>query len=453
MFWKSISNSLWRPQSRRRALWGVVAVALGTTVAAAMLSVSLDVGDKVGRELRSLGANVVITPAADSLPVEIGGIDYRPISEGAYIPESSLGKLKEIFWRNNIMAFAPFLYVPARASVLRSPLTLDPDGHGPETGYSTTLVGTWLNKPYRTSDGEQFQTGIRSLNVTWKLEGEWIDDSQPTDGEAACLVGHSLANTLGVRLGDTLLVTLTDPDDPQTARTLVPLVVKGILSTGGAEDNQVFTSLAVAQSLAGVPDQVRKVQVSALIKPEDELSRRDPATMTPEDYDRWYCSPYLSSILHQIREVLPETAVSAVRQVAETQGNVLSKLLFLMALLALLALIAASLSISSLASLAVLERQQEIGLMKAIGAQDWLVAALFLGEATGQGLVGGWLGFVAGYGLAQVVGQQVFGSGVALNWLLLPIILLLALAVSFLGTWFPLSRAVHYQPAMVLRGE
>src|SRR3990167_4799698 len=103
MFWKSIRSSLWRPQSRRRALWGLVAVALGTAVAAAMLNVSLDVGDKVGRELRSLGANVVVTPAAYSLPVEIGGIDYRPVSEGAYLSEASLGSLKEIFWRNNII--------------------------------------------------------------------------------------------------------------------------------------------------------------------------------------------------------------------------------------------------------------------------------------------------------------------------------------------------------------
>ena len=124
-----------------------------------------------------------------------------------------------------------------------------------------------------------------------------------------------------------------------------------------------------------------------------------------------------------------------------------------MMMLAVLALVAAALSISSLASLTVMERRQEIGLMKAIGAQDWLVAALFLVEASWQGLAGGLLGFWAGYGLAQGVGEQVFGSAVALNWLLLPIILLLALGVSFVGTWVPLSRAARYQPAMVLRGE
>src|SRR3972149_2918471 len=114
MFWKLICEPMRRPRSRRRALWAVLAVALGTAVAAAMLSVSLDVGDRIGNELRSLGANIVISPAADSLPVEIGGIDFRPVSEGAYISEASLGKLKEIFWRHHIMAFAPFLYLPAQ---------------------------------------------------------------------------------------------------------------------------------------------------------------------------------------------------------------------------------------------------------------------------------------------------------------------------------------------------
>src|SRR3972149_11904585 len=114
MFGKLVREPFRRPRSRRRALWAVLAIGLGTAVAAAMLSVSLDVGDRVGNELRSLGANIVITPAADSLPVEIGGIDFRPVSEGAYIPESALPKLKEIFWRNNLIAFAPFLYVPVR---------------------------------------------------------------------------------------------------------------------------------------------------------------------------------------------------------------------------------------------------------------------------------------------------------------------------------------------------
>jgi len=446
MFWRLVRESLWRPRNRRRAAWAVLAVALGTAVAAAMLNVSLDVGDKVGRELRALGANVLVTPAADSLPVEIGGIDYRPVSEGAFISEDSLGSLKEIFWRNNIMAFAPFLYVPARLipAVPGSPLE----------EHSMTLVGTWFDRPFVTPQGERFQTGIRPLNPTWGLEGSWIDDSQP-DAPPQIILGRSLAETMGVDVGDFVRIHVgsgaADPEagEPQPIKA----AVVGLLSTGGAEDRQAFASLALVQPLAGLPDQVRTVQVSALTKPEDEFSRRDPKTMTREEYDRWYCSPYISSITHQITEALPGTAARAVRPVAETQGNVLGKMTFLMGLLAVLALIAASLSISSLASLAVAERRQEIALMKAVGAQEWLVSGLFLAEAAAHGILGGVLGFLAGQGVARVLGRVVFGSDVAVNWLLLPIMLLVALAVTFAGTWLPLRRVARFQPATVLRGE
>jgi len=347
-----------RASNRRRALWAVLAVALGTTVAAAMLHVSLDIGDKMGRELRALGANIVITPAADSLPVEIGGIDYRPVSEGAFITESSLPKLKEIFWRNNIIAFAPFLYMPAR--VVTGPGLQDsPSGNRSRMNQSTILVGTWFEHPSVGSDGESFQTGIRQLNLTWKLEGNWIDDSESEAAGKFCVIGRSLADALGLGLGDTVRLVVENSEQGEIAgRTELPLEVKGILTTGGAEDNQIFTSLALVQSLAGLEGQVRKVQVSALIKPEDELSQRDPKTMTPAEYDRWYCSPYLSSILHQIGEVLPGTTARQIRQVAETQGNVLGKLSFLLGILALFALAAAALSISSIAGLTVLERRQ-----------------------------------------------------------------------------------------------
>ena len=453
MFWKVVQESFLRPEHRRRALWAMLAVALGTTVAAAMLLVSLDIGDKMGRELRALGANIVITPSADTLPVEIGGIDYRPVSEGAYIAESSLGKLKEIFWRNNIIAFAPYLYMPVRVADF-------PDGQpaGEKTSsladHSRILVGTWWDHSVVTSTGEQFRTGIRQLNPTWKLEGGLTGESGSEEGENFGWIGSSLAEALGLGLGDTIHLVAEDAEPGEIAGGReFSLLVKGILTTGGAEDNQIFTSLGLVQSWAGLDGKVRKVDVSALIKPEDELSHRDPRTMTPEQYDLWYCSPYLSSILHQIGEVLPGTAARQIRQVAETQGNVLSKLTFLLGMLALLALIAAALSISSMASLTVVERRKEIGLMKAIGAQNWLIATFFLSEIALQGMAGGILGFAGGQLLAKVVGQVVFGTDVAVNWMLLPLMLLVALSVSFAGTWLPLKKAVQNDPAWVLREE
>ena len=450
MFWKLIREPFHRPRSRRRALWAVFAIALGTAVAAAMLSVSLDVGDRVGNELRSLGANIIISPAADSLPVEIDGIDYRPVSEGAYISEASLPRLKNIFWRNNVLAFAPYLYVPARVQAA-SPAV------------PTTLVGTWFDYLLILDQNEEFRTGIHALNPTWKLEGTFPpesglaeSDSQDNAESAAdvgafdVVVGGSLAAKLGLRPGNTLSLSLAplSPSGNAESRTLR---VSGILTTGGAEDDQIFASLHQVQAWAGLPDKVRKVQLGALIKPEDDLSRKGPKRMTPAEYDRWYCSPYISSILHQIGEALPGTSSRAVRQVAETQGNVLGKLTFLMGLLAVVALVAAGLSISSLASLTVLERRDEIGLMKALGAGNGLVAGLFLTEMAVQGLCGGLLGFAGGQVLAKALGNAVFGTDVPIHWPVLPAIVLIGLAVSLAGTLPPVTRAVREDLARVLR--
>src|SRR5258705_12303589 len=105
MFIRLVADSFSR-RPRHKLLTGA-ALALGMAVATAALSVSLDVGDRLAREFRSLGANLVGTPQTDSLPLEIGGVDYRPGNAGADLPESELGKLKTIFWGKKFVGFAP----------------------------------------------------------------------------------------------------------------------------------------------------------------------------------------------------------------------------------------------------------------------------------------------------------------------------------------------------------
>src|SRR5438045_6949173 len=107
MFARLITDSFTRRP--RRKMLTVAALALGMAVVTAALSVALDVGDRLAPEFTSLGANLVVTPQADSLPLEIGGVDFRPANSGAYLPESDLPKIKSVFWHNNITAFAPIL--------------------------------------------------------------------------------------------------------------------------------------------------------------------------------------------------------------------------------------------------------------------------------------------------------------------------------------------------------
>ncbi|MGB0036681.1 MAG: ABC transporter permease, partial [Candidatus Acidiferrales bacterium] len=399
---------------------------VGMAVATATLTVALDVGDRLAREFRSLGANLLITPQSDTLPVEIGGVDYRPVDEGAYLHEDDLGKLKTIFWRHNIVGFTPFLDVPAFA-----------DGR-------ITLIGTWIKHEVAVPDGTTFKTGASITHPWWKIQGRWFHE-----GADECVLGAAFAvSHPGVAVGQTFYVARDE-----LSSYLWPLIVTGIVSTGDAEDNSVLVPLEVAQKFSNRPGEFRQLFVSALTKPADKFSERDPLKMTPTEYDRWFCSPYISSIGFQIKQVLPGTDVRIIRRVADSEGQILSHVGALLWIVTLAALAAAALAVAATSATTVLERRAEVGVMKAIGATNALVAGIFLAEQLLLAMAGGAIGFVLGVGLARILGASVFGTPASLRLVLLPVVLGLAAFVAIAGSLIPLRRASRFRPALILRGE
>src|SRR5579871_3447720 len=237
MFLRIVSDSFTRKP--RRKVLTAAALALGMAVATATLTVALDVGDRLAREFRSLGANLLVTPASDTLPLEIGGVDYRPVDSGAYLPESDLGKLKTIFWRNNVMGFAPFLDVPVAVA--------DPQAKG---NSREQLIGTWYSHAVPVPDGGgSFTTGISATDPWWSVDGRWFGD---TANEA--VAGVALAQRLSLHPG-----AMIEVDAGGRSRTLT---ITGVVSTGGREDNAILAPLAIAQDLAGRSGEYRRLLVS-----------------------------------------------------------------------------------------------------------------------------------------------------------------------------------------------
>ena len=432
MFVRLITDSFKRQP--RRKLLTTVALALGTAIATATLTVALDVGDRLAREFRSLGANLLVTPQADTLPLEIGGVDYRPVDSGIFLSDAELGKLKTIFWRNNVIGFAPFLDVPVTVNSA-SPSTANDASRA-------TLIGTWYRHNVAIpSGGGVFSTGVAATNPGWQVDGRWFSD----DSGHEAVVGANLSRRAGIKTGEML--------DIRAAGANAQLIVTGIVSTGGQEDDAILAPLAIAQQLSGKPAQYRRLLVSALTKPEDTFSQRDPKSMNPAEFDRWYCSPYISSISRQIQEQLPGVSVRPIRQVAEGEGQILSRVQSLMWLVTFAALLAAALAVASTAGTTVLERTAEVALMKALGARRSLVGAFFLGEQWFMAIVGGLLGYAAGMGLARAVGQSIFGVSPSTRLILLPVILGIAAAVATAGSLLPLRKVMRLDPAPALRGE
>jgi putative ABC transport system permease protein len=456
MFLRLVADSFSR-RPRHKLLTGA-ALALGMAVATAALSVSLDVGDRLAREFRSLGANLLVTPKADSLPLEIGGVDYRPVNAGAYLPESDLGKLKTIFWRNNIVGFAPALEFTA---VLHRDAAEGATSYSGqiENGPQTLVIGTWTNHSVRVPDGGTYITGVEKTNPWWRIEGEWFVESANE-----CVIGEQLARRQGIKIGETIFLqgqeiapqstsTLDDEALRVSIRSNVALQVRGLLSTGGPEDNAVVIPLGLAQQITKRSGQYRRLYVSALTKPEDDFGRRDPSTLAPADYDRWYCTPYISSIALQIGQVLPGADVRVIRRVADGEGAILTRVRILLWLVTFASLLAAALAVGASSAASVIERRTEIGLMKALGAGSGTVGFLLAAEQLLLALVGGGLGYSLGILLARVVGQKIFGAAPAFSFLVLAVIVGLAAIVTLIGSAIPLRRASRYEPAPILRGE
>jgi putative ABC transport system permease protein len=415
-------------------------------VATAALSVSLDVGDRLAQEFRSLGANLLVTPEADSLPLEIGGVDYRPANAGAYLPEADLGKLKTIFWRFNIKAFAPILEAHAilmKGGIARTYPAPELQSETP-TG-KVIVIGTWVHHDVKIPDGTTYNTGVESTNPWWHVDGRWF-----AENANEVVIGTNLAKRMNLGIGS--LINLF-PDDPGNDVWMVNSKVAGILSSGGPEEDAIIVPLAAAQSLASKPGQYRRLYVSALTKPEDAFARKDPKTMTPAEYDKWYCTPYISSIALQISEELKGTDVRVIRRVAEGEGTILTRVRTLLWLVTFAALLAAALAVGASAAASVIERRTEIGLMKALGAGSGLVGVLLAAEQLLVAFVGGGIGYAVGILLARLLGQKIFGFTPEPKLFLLFIVLVLASLITLLGSAYPLRRASQYDPAPILRGE
>ena len=428
MFFRLLVNSLARRMSRK--LLAAFAVWVGISLILAFLAVSIDVGDKMNRELQAFGSNIRLEPVAASVPVRIGGHDVPSTAPPAYLEERDLVTLKRIFWKNNILGVVPRLWT-----------------HGKAGGREIPLLGVWIENKIPVEGGEPFVTGARRVYKHWRVQGAWPSDD-PARGEIGCLVGDTLARKLGIRIGEKIRVTA--PSGPAT------IAVAGIASTGGREDDAIILPLAAAQALAGAEGKYSEADISALTTPENKLAekyRQDPKSLTPAEYERWFCTPYPGSVAAEIQKSVPGSAARVVRKVSETQGAILTRIEGLMFLLAMLTLVACCLSVAGVLTSAVLERRAEVALMQAIGASRESVLLLFLSEGAVLGLAGGLLAAATGSFLGQWLVRAVFGSEPELHPALAVLSPFLGLMIVLAGSIWPVWQALNQDTAAVLHGN
>lgn len=376
-----------------RVLVAALSVVMGASLVATLASLSLDVGAKAGRELRAYGANVVIGPRTASAQAGVGGMEFGTVREERYLEQSSLAALRK-WGEGEILGYSPYLVGVAEAN-----------------GHRVPVVGVTFER-------------IRALRPWWAVEGEWASDSGLSEGATPVdgMLGTALAERMGVRAGELLRV--------RSSAVETDLLVRGTVETGGDEDGQLFLPLPAAQLLLARPGLVGAVEVSA-------SAERRP----------------LAEIAAELERKVPGSRARVVGQIADAEASVLGKVRMLVGLVAVLVLLASGLAVGSTMAASVMERTREIGLMKALGAGRPAIALIFLVEAAAIALLGAVPGFVLGLGLAQAVGQAVFGAGIAPSLLAAPATLAAVSVVCLVASILPIRRALAVDPAQTLRGE
>jgi len=213
MFWRLVLQLL--RGNRGRLAVAIVAIVSGAAVISALLNLDLGVQNKLTQEFRTLGANIVISPASGA-PAHISDAEVPSL-----MPEHDVLEVMQQLPPTQVAAAAPYLYIVARAQNI-----------------PVVVAGTWLDQ-------------AQKLDATWKLEGSWIT-SRADDSH--CLVGRNVARRLHLAVGNPLELHYLERS--------AQCSVAGIVDAGGAEDNQVFATLRAVQSLANLPGQIGVAQES-----------------------------------------------------------------------------------------------------------------------------------------------------------------------------------------------
>lgn len=463
---RMVARSLAR-QIKKRVLIAIV-VCLSACVSVAMLSVVYDVGDKINAELSSYGSNIIVQPKSNAVVNDLYAsrtksdysnpqtlqtsqtlADAESQESTAFLKESDAAKIKMIFWAFNITNFAPKLTIyanlKANSSVESANSSSAKSTNSAKSVNSVVpIVGTWFNRKLALASGETTVVGVQGMRSWWKmLEGRF-----PRDFKHEAAVGTNLAKSHNLKVGQLIKLTRSGRQ--------ISLKIVGIYDSGDSDNNAIYADSSQAQRLSNKPNMVEAIEVKALTTPENDLARKaakNPAALSQEEWETWYCTAYPSSITYQIEEVIPGAVAKQVRQVSAMQGSVLNKTRAVMVLMTALSLVAAAVAVANLMAAAISERSGELALLKALGARDGAVARLMLMETAVIACAGGIIGMIAGFGVAQVIGFSVFGSAISLRPMVFVLVFVL-LAITVLAAAGSSIRSIlHVRPAEVLHGR
>jgi putative ABC transport system permease protein len=380
---------------RQRALYTALGVAIGIAAFIAVLTVARAGEERIYREMDKYGPNLMVMPAIHDVDLQLGDLTLGTLAVGDnYIAEDKLIEIRQI-----------------TDGAIQEALGIEGDEDiaviAPKLYITTTVEGTSVMVVGFEPEQEML------IKSWWTL----FKGNYP-EGENEAILGARASAILDVDVGDNISIKEQK------------VTVVGILDeTGSNDDYQVFVPLATVQ---------RAFEKEGLISSADI---RALCSACPVEF-----------IADSVNNAIPGIRAVAVKQIAQTEMNLMAKVNRFMLALAGITLVVGSFGVVNTMMSSVHQRVKDIGIMKAVGASRLQITKMFLYEALVVGLVGGILGYIAGTLLSYVIGPLIY-EDLAVNYALQYLLLALALAmlVAVVASVYPAFRASKVSVADSIR--
>ncbi|MGJ0573341.1 FtsX-like permease family protein [Bifidobacterium bifidum] len=426
MFFRMLLSAVFRRRSR--AVMAVVASLVGAATLSCLAMICIAVPQQMNQEMRAYGANLIVTPLADS---ENGksGIDDAMVEHTTQMV-SAKGSEKHATYRyeNVRVNAAPYVMAginPAQVRNLNHHWVVD--GSWPSAGKVLVgrdvadamglKVGGSITIGYRASDnaassGQASQPGTDGTDGTAQSGTDGTSDGQTSSGSTGAQqtqnghVSSDIMDTSGTEFR-----------------------VAGIVDTGGSEDSIIYALAGDVDKLTGSTRGVDVIEYSS-------------------------GASDLTALVNSINDMTSmHVKAQQVTKITASDTRVITMLQTLFWIVSLVVLVFTLVGVGTTISSIVSQRRNEIGLRKALGASSHAIGVEFYVESAVYGLLGGLLGTATGYGMARWLCATVFERSIGFNWWLAVVSVVFSALVAVVASIPPVHRATRIDPAVVLREE
>jgi putative ABC transport system permease protein len=361
---------------RGKVLIAIGAIIISISLTTALIELYIDMGEKLGKELRAYGANILITPL--SMEVGSGNLIFGHINEKNYFSEDKirtiLSKAKEIIDSYNFSLY----------------------GKAFMDGQEVNIIGV---------------DNIKKTSDRWRIKGR-----KPYYLNEALMGINITKNRNNIILS--------------SGNRKFKLKIVGRVETGGEEDKSIIVDIKIAQSLLNLPGKISNIMING-------KSYRYP----------------ISSITKKLKEFIPYGDVKTIYQIAYAEGIILKKANWLVILVSIATFITSFITLVSIINAMVLEREEEIGLLKALGGSKKFIISMFLLEAFIIGLIGGLSGYFIGIIMAQLISKSIFDSFFSISLYIVLFSVGIGIVINLLATISPIRTALKVESIAKLKLE